>query len=240
MRYSQQFPQFLDSDVGAAPLRLDHRYSMLFSSQASIYEGATVLDISSHDGRWTNAALQCGAKHVTGVESRSTLTDKTRENLSDIGVSKDRYSVITNDFMDWAENHTEQYDVVLCLGFFYHIYEHNILMSYLNRLTRKHLIIDTYVWPSESTMCNIYKDVGTSNAARSVSRYSVGNITYAAEPSLAALHMFLKDYGFTVKPISDHYISKLNQETKTNIEIADYVNVRPNKSYRIALLASKS
>lgn len=35
--------------------------------------GARVLDIASHDGRWSFAALQVGAAHVTGIAGREHL-----------------------------------------------------------------------------------------------------------------------------------------------------------------------
>src|SRR3954470_3000649 len=48
--------------------RMNERYEALFAGNRDIFKGARVLDLASHDGRYSFAALKTGAAHVTGVE----------------------------------------------------------------------------------------------------------------------------------------------------------------------------
>ena len=49
---------------------MNERYEALFASNRDIFDGARVLDLATHDGRYSFAALKTGAAHVTGVEVR--------------------------------------------------------------------------------------------------------------------------------------------------------------------------
>jgi len=46
-----------------------------------VFAGARVLDIASHDGRWSLAALESGAAHVIGVAPRAEVGANGRETL---------------------------------------------------------------------------------------------------------------------------------------------------------------
>ena len=55
--------------------RLNARYNVILEPLRKEIEGKTVLDLASHDGRWSFAVLTLGAKHVFGVEYRQDLID---------------------------------------------------------------------------------------------------------------------------------------------------------------------
>jgi len=52
------------------PNRFQQRWRMIIDPNGDLFQGARVLDIASHDGRWSFAALKAGAEFVEGVEGR--------------------------------------------------------------------------------------------------------------------------------------------------------------------------
>src|SRR5262245_34258311 len=101
------------------PGRLNLRHQVIFDDNREIFEGAHALAIASHDGRWTLAALDAGAKHVTGIEARADLVEHAQDNLAHYGVDDDRYDVLHGDVFEVLNGSEEELeaDVVLCLGF---------------------------------------------------------------------------------------------------------------------------
>lgn len=66
-------PEFLEtSSTAAGKDRLNLRHVAIIEEHCKILSGSRVLDIASHDGRWSFAALQAGATHVTGIEGAVT------------------------------------------------------------------------------------------------------------------------------------------------------------------------
>ena len=52
------YPRFYEtSKTSASRGRLNLRYEAIFGENADVFRGARVLDIASHDGRWSLAAL---------------------------------------------------------------------------------------------------------------------------------------------------------------------------------------
>ena len=57
-----RYPRFLSSSrTDVRGRRMAYRHRALIERHASILDGARVLDLASHDGRWSFAALQAGA-----------------------------------------------------------------------------------------------------------------------------------------------------------------------------------
>ena len=56
--FFDQYPRFYDtSETFAYPSRLNLRHEAIFAENTDIFEGRRVLDIASHGGRWSFAAL---------------------------------------------------------------------------------------------------------------------------------------------------------------------------------------
>ena len=62
--------------------RLDSRYQAVVEQGLGAIQGARILDIASHDGRWSAACLANGANHVTGIEAREHLARKAERQLA--------------------------------------------------------------------------------------------------------------------------------------------------------------
>jgi predicted RNA methylase len=84
-----RYDRFLDtSETAAHPLRLRLRHRAIVRDNAEILDGAHVLDIASHDGRWSFAAQHAGAAHTTGIEARAELVDNAVANFTHYGIPR--------------------------------------------------------------------------------------------------------------------------------------------------------
>jgi hypothetical protein len=183
--------------------RMNERYEALFASNRDIFDGARVLDLASHDGRFSFAALKAGAAHVTGVEVRESLIEKAQETFAFYGQDPETYRFVCGDVFEVLAREKFDVDVVLCLGYLYHTYRHTELMYRLHNLAPKHLIVDTMVVPGTKPTLKMHpeKDVGDIRSAAQ-DAYSVGRVL-VAWPSVPALQMLLSAYGFEIESMYD-------------------------------------
>jgi Methyltransferase domain len=122
--------------------RLNARYRALIHSNRELLNGAHVLDLASHDGRFSFAALQQGAERVVGLEHKPRLTRLAGEHMEFYGVPPEKYAFVTGDLFD-AVDAVENCDVVLCFGILYHINDHMRLLSKIAERQPRWLIIDS-------------------------------------------------------------------------------------------------
>ena len=183
--------------------RMNERYEALFASNRDIFDGARVLDLASHDGRYSFAALRTGAAHVTGVEVRQGLIDKAQETFAFYGQDPETYRFVCGDVFEVLARERFDVDVVLCLGYLYHTYRHTELMYRLHNLAPKHLIVDTMVVPGTKPNLKVHAE-RDSEDIRSAAQdaYSVGRVL-VAWPTVPALQMLLNAYGFEVESMYD-------------------------------------
>ncbi|WP_432476853.1 class I SAM-dependent methyltransferase [Nocardioides sp. GXQ0305] len=191
------------SDLAPQPHRTNERYEAVFASNRDIFEGARVLDLASHDGRFSFAALKTGAAHVTGVEVRQSLIDKAEETFAFYGQDPETYRFVCGDLFEVLARESFDVDVVLCLGYLYHTYRHTELMYRLHHLEPKHLIVDTMVTADAEQDLRV---IGEPNAKdiRSASQddWSVGRVL-VLRPSVPAVQMLMHAYGFEIESMYD-------------------------------------
>ena len=183
--------------------RMNERYEALFASNRDIFDGARVLDLASHDGRFSFAALKTGAAHVTGVEVRQNLIDKAQETFAFYGQDPETYRFVCGDVFEVLAREKFDVDVVLCLGYLYHTWRYTELMYRLHNLAPRHLIVDTMVIPGTRPNLKVHleKDVQDIRSAAQ-DAYSVGRVL-VAWPTVPALEMMLGAYGFEVESSYD-------------------------------------
>jgi hypothetical protein len=191
------------SELTPKPRRLNERYEALFASNRDIFDGARVLDLASHDGRYSFAALKIGAAHVTGVEVRQSLIDKAQETFAFYGQDPESYRFVCGDVFEVLAREKFDVDVVLCLGYLYHTYRHTELMYRLHNLAPQHLVVDTLVAPGTQPTLRVFRE-RNSEDIRSAAQdaYSVGRVL-VARPSVPALQMLLAAYGFEIESMYD-------------------------------------
>jgi Methyltransferase domain len=147
-RFFREYDAFLSAeDRNSDSLtRLDARYQAIIEFGRQSIAGANVLDIGSHNGRWTLAALCNGANHVTGVEPRKELVKAAERHLRRYRIPDDKYTFLVADIHEQIRCFKpNEFDTILCLGFFYHTTQHLFLLDQFARLSPRWLILDTAI-----------------------------------------------------------------------------------------------
>jgi hypothetical protein len=204
--FFDEYPRFYDtSKTTPTRHRLNLRYEAIFAQNRDVFDGATVLDIASHDGRWSFAALACGAKSVIGIEARPELVEHSVANFAHYGYGPDRSTFIAGDVFGVLAQREFDVDVVLCLGFLYHTLRYNELMYGIRKANPRHLIIDTASRSMMDETPSVW--VKQENASREsnavVDDFSHGKKVLVGEPNLEAIRRMVRAYGFEVERLSD-------------------------------------
>ena len=143
--FTDALPFLETGKVGASLPRLNQRYEIFMRPNEQEFVGARVLDLGSHDGRWTYAALQAGAKHVTGVEWDQSLVNVANESLSELFPGEYRFEFVPSDITSYLASANDSFDIVLCLGLLYHINDAQRALKLIRDLEPKLLVLDTSV-----------------------------------------------------------------------------------------------
>ena len=200
--FFDQYPRFYStSTVGTSSRgeRLNERYRALISPNESIIRDKTILDLASHDGRWSFAALKAGARHVTGIEARSHFVESAIATTRDYGIGAERYQFIVGDIFDQIENvQTDTIDTVFCFGIFYHTPHHMLLLSKIARLNPKNLILDTEIDPSpDECIVRFRKEKIARDGNSLVGQPGDPLHALVGRPSRIALETMLTSFGWT-------------------------------------------
>jgi len=204
--FFDDYPRFFEtSETSAFHNRLNLRYEAIFAENRDILAGARVLDIASHDGRWSLAALACGAKSVVGIEARQDLVDHAGANLELYGYGSDQYAFVVGDVCDVLNEQDFDFDVVLCLGYLYHTLRYNALMHGIRKANPGHVIIDTVARPMRVGRPAVWlvREPISREGNAFVDKFSFGDSVIVGQPSLRAIRMLLGGYGFEVDRFSD-------------------------------------
>ncbi|WP_243059918.1 methyltransferase domain-containing protein [Nocardioides sp. SR21] len=196
-------PEFKEtSNTASTTVRLNWRHHAMIESNSDLLVGARVLDIASHDGRWSMAALEAGAEQVVGVEGRPEFVERAYENLRKNGVPDDRYRFIGGDIFDVLagpdEHELGRFDVVLCLGFVYHTLRYSELLGGIRGLGPRHVVVDTKVTVTDSKVIFLGVDRVDVEGQAVESDQAYNNLMLVGHPSPSALATMLDVYDFDV------------------------------------------
>jgi len=140
--------------------RLNARFSTFMLPFKAEFEGKRVLDLGSHDGRWSYAALILGASHVTGIEGRPELIQRGAH-LFERAELRERADFIAGDIFDVMSDlrgRGETFDIVLCLGIFYHVMDHYRLLKLMHEFGPSLIIVDTGLINDERPFINLHAE----------------------------------------------------------------------------------
>lgn len=209
-------PEFLEtSSTSANVARLNLRHRAIIGENKALLQGARVLDIASHDGRWSFAALDAGASSVTGVEGRDYLVENANRTFTSKGIEQSRFTFITGDAHDVLTAGVGSFDVVMCLGFLYHTLRYVELFAGIRATGADHVIIDTRVYDSEEPVISVYSNPVAKESMAVEDRFSYGGKTLAGSPSMAALEHLLGAYDYEITRVTDWAeLLERAQETK--------------------------
>jgi hypothetical protein len=141
--------------------RLNARYVALIHENRALLRDARVLDLASHDGRFTFAALRAGAARVVGIEHDPRLVEAAAEHLAYYGVPRDRYDFVSGDLFECI-GASEPCDVVFVFGILYHVNDHMRLLTGLADLDARTMIFDTNVSTKPGTVIELRAPIAGS------------------------------------------------------------------------------
>lgn len=178
--------------TGTRPSKLNNRYLAMIHNNKKIIEGSSILDLASHDGRWSFAAIKTGAKRVYGIEAVESLVSRSVENMKKYGITSEKYSFVVGDIFEQLKKLTpKEFDVVFCFGVFYHTVDQMLLIREIKRLQPRYLILDTEVTLSNDPIIRIRKETPyLSDPLSPDSKFIVGR------PSKRGIEMMLESVGF--------------------------------------------
>lgn len=213
MGFFDHYPRFYStSQTSPFPHRLNGRHDAIIVRNADLIAGKRVLDIASHDGRWSFAALQAGAAHVIGIEPRRELIENACETFDLYGVSSRDYDFRCGDVFDLIGN--VQVDVVLCLGFYYHTIRHTELLDRIDHTGARMVVIDTEVTPRQDSpavlpsedprivygnpyLIQLIRDPVENQQMAFDDSMTRGGHTLVGRPSRAAVEFMSKHFGYS-------------------------------------------
>lgn len=197
--FFDSYPDFFTTSAIGAPDRINQRYRALIEANADIISGCHVLDLASHDGRWSFAAHKAGAEYVLGIEARKRLVEAARHTMKKYAVPEGRVEFVEGDVMTEMDRlDSGRFDTVLCFGFLYHIIDHMVLLSKIACLKPKNLVIDTAISTFPGSLIQVNDEAVEHESAAAFG--GPGNPVRAIKgrPSRSALEMMLKGAGFPV------------------------------------------
>ncbi len=202
--FFDDYPRFLETSRTASGLtRLNLRHEAQIEANKDVLKGARVLDIASHDGRWSLAALKAGATHVTGIEGRPELVQYSNETMKLYGVPEGSYRFVAEDIFTALEHEDLDVDVVMCFGFLYHTLRYPEFFSKVRKLDADYLLIDTKVAPGQGRTIRVTADETAREAHAVQDAYTEGTRTLVGAPTQKALQVMLRVYGYGVEDAHD-------------------------------------
>jgi hypothetical protein len=201
--FVERFPRLLQtSRTGMIPERLNKRCTTLIDNHRHLIAGKRILDLASHDGRWSLAALDVGAAHVTGVEARPHLVENAEANCRAYGMARARYRFLLGDVFDTLRTHVfEQVDTVLCFGFFYHVAHHVELIALIDRLEPAAVILDTGISDQPGCSMEWLREKVEDEPNAAPDDYTRDGCALVGYPTRQAVGLLWGHFGYTISSI---------------------------------------
>lgn len=196
--FFDDYPRFFaSSETGSMRNRLNRRHEGLISGHSEAIRGRRVLDLASHDGRWTLAALKAGAAHVTGIEARPRLNEAARQAMAEYDIAPDRFELLNGDVHEVLPRLAPgQFDTVFCLGFLYHTAHHMTLLSAIARLLPHDLIIDTDVCADDRPVVSLVEEDSSDEGHATAYDIRLAQNVLVGIPSRSGVELMLRHVGY--------------------------------------------
>jgi len=216
--FFDSFPNFYKtSETAATPNRLNYRYLVLIDKNKDLIANSTILDLGSHDGRWSFAALKNGASKVIGIEGREEHIKNSYKNMEKYGIDKSKYHFICGEiFEEIKKIEPNTIDVIFCFGIFYHILNHALLLSEIKNLNPKYLILDTTGPITDIPIIKLFEE-DTRNPSLAIKNSNANRIVLTGRPSKLAVKLMLQAEGFEISYHDWHSMGITNWK-----ELEDY------------------
>jgi hypothetical protein len=195
--FFDNYPEFYDSETHLGPKRLNMQYDAIIGANVDAIRGKRILDLASHNGHWSYAALTAGAAHVTGVEGRPVQVDLANKAMARYLVPADRYTFIEGDILaSLKEFEIGQFDTIFCLGFLYHTMQHMAIIGRIGDLRPESIIIDTGVTADRYPVVRLSEEDPKHKGNAIAGDYGNAGRVLVGTPSRAALKLMLEHAGY--------------------------------------------
>ena len=124
---------------------LNGRVDTLLARHEDAIRDCRVLDLASHMGTFSYAALQMGARHVHGVDTEGALLAKGEDLFRRMQVPQDTYVFEERDVFEFLEDcEPDRFDTVFCFGLLYYVMEPLRLLKLMAKVAKKCILLDTF------------------------------------------------------------------------------------------------
>jgi len=225
------YPRFYETSIIGPRNRLNKRYRALIESNGEIIRGKSVLDIASHDGRWSFAAHKAGARYVLGIEAREHLIKHSQDNMRAYQVPEDQVEFVLGDAFEKLDQlEPGRFETVLCLGFFYHTMHHMLLLNKIARLRPTHIVLDTCVDVDPDSIVVLQSERVAHESAGAVPDEGDPELLLVGSPTRSALELMLSSVGY---PSINYY-----DWHRAGIRRWDHL-IEYHKGLRVSLVATR-
>ena len=191
------------------------RYEAIIARNAAFIRGARVLDIQCGNGRWGLAALDAGAAHFVGLESRYRPIETARDIFAKFGIEPQRYEFMRGPIVSTLRNlDPGAFDVVLCVEYSALPDLHHFFSS-LRKLQPKHVILDTTTNRRSGAVATFHYSFKFKAPASETAREHFAPL--AAAPSHGLIEMLCGHFGFRC-----HAVDWTSVGTSDRVGAADY------------------
>lgn len=209
--------------------RLNWRHAHIVLPLLDDIKGARILDLGSHDGRWPSAYADAGAREVIGIEGRDTLVAKFDQFP---GENKDRVKLRVGDFVEEMDRMIaagETFDVVSCLGVYYHTMHHYRIMCQMATFKPKLIIVDSEFSRSKAPVITISKEKPTSDL-NTIEQFKGQTVTAIGLASRRAVRLMASSVGYGLQVLD------WNVPAEEREPVKDYYDRWPNRVRETVLL----
>ncbi|MCB0164749.1 MAG: DUF1698 domain-containing protein [Anaerolineae bacterium] len=165
-------------------------------------KGKRVLDLGCNAGFWSLSAYQAGCDYVLGIDGREMHIDQANFVFNVYNIPTTHYQFVHANIFDIDFTKFGMFDIVLCLGLFYHINRPIELLKKISDINSDVLVIDTVISKMKGPFLKlIHEDIDEP-------RMSV-DYTLVIHPTAEAVFDLVKLFGYhtiMIKPDFDSYI----------------------------------
>ena len=191
------YPRFYGTCIIGERNRLNKRYRALIEPNEDIIRDKSVLDIASHDGRWSFAAYKAGSRYVLGIEARHHLVQHSQDNMRMYGVPEGKVEFVLGDVFEKLDQlEPGRFDTVFCLGFFYHTMHHMLLLNKIGHLRPSHIILDTCIDLDPDSFVAVQLERVAHESAGAVPDSGDPERILVGSPTRSALELMLASAGY--------------------------------------------
>jgi SAM-dependent methyltransferase len=124
---------------------INGRIEVLLDNNRQDIQNKSILDIGSHTGIFSWAALQLGANFVHGIDVETRTVKRCMDLFLEEEISLSKYKFQTDNIINFLENvEKKSFNTVFCFGVLYYMTEPLRLIKLMARAAKETILIDTF------------------------------------------------------------------------------------------------